>query len=74
MAKTVKDMVDSITTGDLSAANDAFDEILAAKRASGWEDAKKDYARTAFDTPVEEPTAEPVDTGITGDPAELEEK
>ena len=73
MAKTVKDMVDSITTGDLSAANDAFDAILTAKRESEWTNQKQDFARTAFE-PVEEPTAEPVDTGITGDPAEVEEK
>ena len=74
MAKTVKDMVDSITTGDLSAANDAFDAILTAKREGEWANQKQDYARTAFDTPAEEPTAEPVDTGITGDPAEVEEE
>ena len=71
MAKTVKGMVDSITTGDLSAANDAFDAILTAKRESEWTNQKQDFARTAFE-PVEQPTAEPVDTGITGDPAEVE--
>jgi len=73
MAKTVKDMVDSITTGDLSAANDAFDAILTAKREGEWANAKQDFARTAFE-PVSEPTAEPVDTGISGDPAEVEEE
>ena len=73
MAKSVKDMVDSITTGDLSAANDAFDAILTAKRESEWANNKQDFARTAFE-PVAEPTAEPVDTGITGDPAEVEEE
>ena len=74
MAKTVKDMVDSITTGDLAAANDAFDAILTAKREGEWANQKQDYARTAFENPVEEPTAGPVDTGITGDPAEVEEE
>jgi hypothetical protein len=74
MAKSVKDMVDSITTGDLSAANDAFDAILTAKREGEWANAKQDFARTAFE-PVAEPTANPgTDTGITGDPAEVEEE
>ena len=73
MAKSVKDMVDSITTGDLSAANDAFDAILTAKREAQWANNKQDFARTAFE-PVAKPTGEPVDTGITGDPAEVEEE
>ena len=73
MAKSVKDMVDSITTGDLSAANDAFDAILTAKREGEWANQKQDYARTAFE-PVVEPIAEPVDTGISGDPAEVEKE
>ena len=73
MAKTVKDMVDSITTGDLSAANDAFDAILTAKREGEWANAKQDFARTAFE-PTAEPTAGPVDTGISGDPAEVEKE
>jgi|TARA_Y100000296_G_scaffold84040_1_gene116352 hypothetical protein len=74
MSKTIKDMVDSITTGDLSAANGAFDEIIAAKRADGWATSKQDFARTAFDDITPDVTHEPVDTGITGEPEESEEK
>ena len=74
---SVRDMVDAVTAGDLSAANDAFDALVAAKRDHEWVNAKHDLARTAFEydtviAPEVDPT--PVDTGITGDPAELEEK
>jgi hypothetical protein len=72
---TTKDIISAVATGDLNAANDVFDQVLAAKREDAWETARMDLARTAFDSaPVEEPTAEPVDTGITGDPAEVEEE
>jgi hypothetical protein len=74
MTKKVRDMVDSITSGDLSAANDAFDEILAVKRADGWAAAKQEFARTTFDEITPEVTHEPVDTGITGEPEESEEE
>ena len=74
---TVRDMVDAVTAGDLSAAGDAFDTLVSAKRDHEWVNAKHDLARTAFEydtvvAPEVDPT--PVDTGITGDPAELEEK
>ena len=74
---TVRDMVDAVTAGDLSAAGDAFDALVSAKREHSWVNAKQDLARTAFEfetvvAPEVDPT--PVDTGITGDPAELEEK
>ena len=73
---SVRDMVDAVTVGDLSAANDAFDTLVAAKREHSWANAKHDLARTAFEydtviAPEVDPT--PVDTGITGDPAEVEE-
>ena len=73
---SVRDMVDAVTVGDLSAANDAFDTLVAAKREHEWTNAKHDLARTAFEyetiiAPEVDPT--PVDTGITGDPAEVEE-
>ena len=73
---SVRDMVDAVTVGDLSAANDAFDTLVAAKREHEWTNAKHDLARTAFEyetiiAPEVDPT--PIDTGITGDPAEVEE-
>ena len=66
---TAKDVVAAVVQGDLNAANDAFDQVITAKREAGWEVAKADFARTVFDAPAEEP----VDTGISGDPAEVEE-
>ena len=74
---SVRDMVDAVTAGDLSAAGDAFETLVAAKREHEWINAKHDLARTAFEyetvvAPEVDPT--PVDTGITGDPAEVEEK
>ena len=48
---------------------------MAAKVDNAWDAARIDVARTSFDAP-EEPMgeADPVDTGITGDPAEVEEE
>ena len=74
---SVRDMVDAVTAGDLSAAGDAFDTLVAAKREHEWANDKHDLARTAFEyetiiAPEVDPT--PVDTGITGDPAEVEDK
>ena len=74
---SVRDMLDAVTAGDLSAAGDAFDTLVAAKREHEWVNAKHDLARVAFEydtvvAPEVDPT--PVDTGITGDPAEVEEE
>ena len=33
---SVRDMVDAVTAGDLSAAGDAFDTLVAAKREHEW--------------------------------------
>ena len=73
---TIKDMVGSVAKGDLNTANDTFNDIMAAKTNDAWAAAKQDVARVAFDTPLEEPMgeADPVDTGISGDPAEVEEE
>ena len=73
---SVRDMVDAVTAGDLSAASDAFDTLVAAKREHEWVNAKHDLARTAFEyetiiAPEVDPT--PIDTGISGDPAEVGE-
>ena len=55
---TSKDVVDAVVQGDLNAANDAFDKVVAAKREAGWQTAKADFARTVFDEPIEEPEEE----------------
>ena len=73
---SVRDMVDAVTAGDLPAAGEAFESLVAAKRDHEWVNAKHDLARTAFEyetiiAPEVDPT--PIDTGITGDPAEVEE-
>ena len=74
----VKSMVDGIVAGDLNQATAHFNAALDAKRAAEWEGAKKHFAHTAFDSP--EQIVEPLpgetageDTGITGDPAEVED-
>ena len=68
MTNAVRDVVDAVTSGDLNAANAAFDTALQKKREDAWVNTKHEFARTAFDPP--EPTAG-IDTGITGDPAEV---
>lgn len=55
---TVRDLVGSVANGDLNTANDEFAAVMAAKTDDAWAAAKQDVARTAFDTPVEEPEAE----------------
>ena len=74
---TTKDMVGSVANVDLNTANDTFKNVMAAKVDNAWDAARIDVARTSFDAPVEEEPmgeADPVDTGITGDPAEVEEE
>jgi len=67
---TAKDVVAAVVQGDLNAANDAFDQVITAKREAGWETAKADFARTVFDVPEEEPEEEqPAEA-----PSEEEEK
>ena len=72
---TARDLIGSVAKGDLNNANDTFKDVMAAKVANAWDSARMDVARTAFDA-VEEPMgeADPVDTGISGDPAEVEEE
>ena len=72
---TARDLIGSVAKGDLNTANDTFKDVMAAKVSNAWDSARMDVARTAFDA-VEEPMgeAEPVDTGISGDPAEVEEE
>ena len=57
-------------------AGDDLETVLQQKRGVEWENAKLNLAHTAFDdvTPEVTDAGDPVDTGITGDPAEVEEK
>ena len=66
----VRDVVDAVTSGDLNAANAAFNTVLQQKREDAWVNTKHEFARTAFDASPPEATAG-IDTGITGDPAEV---
>ncbi len=70
MTNAVRDVVDAVTTGDLNAANAAFDTVLQAKKEDAWVNTKHEFARTAFDFSPPEPTAG-IDTGITGAPEEV---
>ena len=70
MTNAVRDVVDAVTSGDLNAANAAFDTVLQQKKEDAWVNTKHEFARTAFDASPPEPTAG-IDTGITGDPAEV---
>lgn len=77
MMSEVKGMVDGIIAGDLTAATASFNAALDAKRTAEWENVKTHFANTAFETPEIETVPLPgetagIDTGITGDPAELE--
>ena len=77
MMSEVKGMVDGIVAGDLSAATASFNAALDAKRPAEWENVKTHFANTAFETPEIETVPLPsetagIDTGITGDPAEME--
>ena len=73
---TARDLIGSVAKGDLNTANDTFKDVMAAKVSNAWDSARMDVARTAFDAVEEEPMgeADPVDTGTTGDPAEVEEE
>ena len=70
MTNAVRDVVDAVTSGDLNAANAAFDTVLQQKKEDAWVNTKHEFARTAFDASPPEPTTGN-DTGITGDPAEV---
>jgi len=70
MTNAVRDVVDAVTSGDLNAANAAFDTVLQQKKEDAWVNTKHEFARTAFDASPPEPTTG-IDTGITGDPAEV---
>ena len=73
MDKNLKKMIDNVADGDMAAAGDAFNAAADARRADTWKQAKIDYAQNAFKEVDLGPETSGVDTGITGDPAEVED-
>ena len=65
----INTMVDKVGDGDLAAANAAFDNAVKDKVGAHIANYKASIAQNSFTPP--EPTPGQ-DTGITGDPAELE--
>jgi len=71
---SIQGMVDALTQGDLAKASDDFNDAMTAKIQSSLDDAKVRLANTTFTDMSAEVTHEPIDTGITGEPEETEEK
>ena len=74
MDKNLKKMIDNVADGDMAAAGDAFNAAADARRQDAWKQAKIDYAQKAFKEIDLGHETSGVDTGITGDPAEVEEE
>ena len=73
MDKNLKKMIDNVADGDMAAAGDAFMAAADARRGVAWKQAKIDYAQKAFREVDLGQVTSGVDTGITGDPAEVED-
>ena len=73
MDKNLRKMIDNVADGDMAAAGDAFNAAADARRADTWKQAKIDYAQRAFKEVDLGPVTSGVDTGISGDPAEVED-
>ena len=73
MDKSLRKMIDNVADGDMAAAGDAFNAAADAARADAWKQAKIDYAQRAFKEVDLGPVSAGQDTGITGDPAEVED-
>ena len=73
MNTNLKQMIDNIADGDMNAAGDAFLAAAAERRSEAWEQARIDYAQNAFKEVDLGLETSGVDTGITGDPAEVED-
>jgi hypothetical protein len=67
----VQDVIKAISGGDNVAAQASFDQVMQMKMQDALSAKKIDMAGNMFTPP--EPTAG-IDTGITGDPAEVEEE
>ena len=74
MDRNLKKMIDNVADGDMAAAGDAFNAAADAVRANAWKQAKIDYAQKAFKEVDLGQETSGVDTGITGDPAEVQEE
>jgi len=66
-----KAIVDAIAGGDNVAAATSFDQAMQAKVNDALEKRKQEFSTNMFTPP--EPTTG-IDTGITGDPAEVSEE
>ena len=73
MDKNLKKMIDNVADGDMAAAGDAFMAAADSRRSDAWKQAKIDYAQNAFKEVDLGQVTSGVDTGITGDPAEVED-
>ena len=67
----IKSVITAISAGDNVSAGDSFNQVMQAKRDAALETRKTDLSGNLFTLP--EPTSG-IDTGITGDPAEVEEE
>ena len=73
MNTNLKQMIDHVADGDMAAAGDAFMAAAEDRRSDAWQPAKIDYAQRAFKEVDLGPVSAGQDTGITGDPAEVED-
>ena len=73
---TTRDVIDAIAGGNLAKAGDDLEAVLQQNRSVEWDAAKMNLAHTAFDdvTPEVTDAGDPIDTGITGAPDEVEEE
>ena len=67
--RKIRNMVDKVGEGDLAGAQDAFDTAVMARREAQIKDYKTILAQNSFQPPESHPGQ---DTGITGEPAEVE--
>ena len=67
----IKAVIDAISGGNNVAAQSSFDQVMQTKLKTALDSKTVELAGNLFTPP--EPTAG-IDTGITGDPAEVEEE
>ncbi len=73
MDNNLRQMINNIAEGDMAAAGDAFMAAAESRRSDAWVQAKTDYAQRAFKEVDLGPVSAGQDTGIYGDPAEVDE-
>ena len=73
MDKNLRKMIDNVADGDMAASGDAFMAAADNRSQDAWVQAKHDYAQRAFKEVDLGHETTGVDTGITGDPAEVED-